>query len=528
MFKLRDYQKVQKEFIESRIDIANVIGIESGTGSGKTITALQFVKEWLEKPENQLTNVVITTGFNNLVFLMEKRALEMGFPREKVKILIGTGACNCPLEMQEKGVSDKDTEYMVFTETDEYRCGDKHKEFDVSTDVWAKKICPFTQNLYREYFQTIKNNVGQIIITNHSSLLIHQENLSNTSLLIIDEAHTFSNFYESYLRLELDKSDLTSIDKAINNLKPPMNMIIKMNMQKGVQLPNKQIDAICDNIENTNLSLRTREFFETKPDISNYIERTQNSYTIDRFYRSFDLNIVSKPKIILFSATLDDFTLNMFNVHKSNIYREYKTFCDYSKSELICIPNDDFETSLLKFLDYVNNKGLSRGLILSTTITDMNKALSYDGIHGYKMFEDLNKFEKADNISTPKKILVGSRGLFQGIDINDLQFVCLNKLPFPVYDDKSRAQQNYLTNNGQNDFDTWNSFVVPKVENDIIQSTGRLWRNTSSHGVISIFDSRVEKFRYIMRKCFDYHRHGIESNIMREDGTIEEFKLKKE
>lgn len=510
--KLRDYQKIQLDFIESRIDIADIVGIESPTGSGKTIVILEYIKKWFEKPENHLTNVIISTGFNTLVFLLEKRAKEMGL---NPKILIGTKACNCPALME-----DDDIESKVFTQSDQWRCGDKHKHLDITTKNWSQKVCPYTQELYREYFQSIINNVGQVIITNHSSLLIHQESLSNTSLLIIDEAHTFSMFYDSYLKLELDKYDLENIDEAINSIPKPMSTIIKMNMQRCVDLPSVQINKICENIEDAGTRSRAKEFFETKQDYSNWIERNNNSYSIDKFYRSFELKI--KPKILLFSATLDNFTLNMFNVRQSNFYREYKTFCDYSQSEFIAIPNESFEKSLKMFLDYVNEKDLKSGLILSTTISDMNIALKYDNENGYKMFKDIKQFQEFEG----KKILVGSRALFQGIDINDLSFVCLNKIPFPTWDDKTRAYQDYLTNQGKNDFDPWNDFTVPKTENDIIQSTGRLWRSIESKGIVSIFDPRVEKFRYMMRHVFDRYRHGIKTNIMDEEGNISNFKLK--
>lgn len=527
-YKLRNYQQNQYNFIDNRIDIADVVAIESGTGSGKTITFLSFVYDWLSRSENHLSNVVITTGFNNLVFLLEKRCKEFGL---NAKVLIGTKACNCPVEMEEAGLKDT----PVFTETDKYRCGNKHKHLDVSTDNWGEKVCPFTQELYRQYFKEIKESVGQVIIMNHSSFLVHQENIPNVSLLVIDEAHTFADFYDSYLRLELDKNDLKNIDESITNLKPPMNMIIKMNMQKGVQLPSQQIDAICDNMKNKNSARIAREFFETKPDYSNYIERGKDFYTVDHFYRQFELKI--KPKTLLFSATMDKFTQSMFGLRESNLYRERKMFCDYSLSEFIAIPDDNFERALIKFLDYVDEeKNLKSGLILSTTIVDMNLALKHDGYRGYKMFTNREEFENyGENSSNTgiKKILVGSRSLFQGVDIKGLKFVCMNKLPFPLYDDKARALQEYLTNHGKNDYDSWNSYVVPKTENDIIQGTGRLWRGVTDSGVVSIFDSRCEKrFKYMMRHVFDIYRHGINTKIMHEDEngniSIEKFDINKE
>ena len=515
---LRDYQKSQINFIEERIDIADIVGIESPTGSGKTIVMLEYIKQWLSKPENQLSNVVISTGFNNLVFLLEQKSKEMGLDS---KILIGTKACNCPVMLEDLHAE----ETTIFTLSDKYRCGEKHKHLDTSTDKWSQKVCPFTQAMYKEHFQSIVNGVGQVIITNHSSLLIHQESLKNCGLLIIDEAHTFSIFYDSYLKLELDKADLIEIDKKINTIANPMKAIIKMNMQRGVTLPNAQIDKICATIDDSVLRSNTRKFFETKADYSNYIERTPFSFTVDKFYRSFELTI--HPKIILFSATLDEFTLDMFNVRKSNFYKEYKTFCDYKQSEFIAIPNDDYLTSLKMFLEYVSGKGLCSGLILSTTIVDMKIALkNCDGYNGYKMFTTIKEFEAYEVSITSKKILVGSRALFQGIDIQGLDFVCLNKIPFPTWDDKMRAQQDFLTNNGKNNFDPWNQFTIPKTENDVIQSTGRLWRQIESKGVISIFDPRVEKFRYIIRHTMDRYRHGIVTNIMDDEGNVNHFDIK--
>lgn len=508
---LRDYQIIQKNFLEDRIHIADTLAIESGTGSGKTITFLQFVKEWLEKPENHLSNVIISTGFNNLVYLLEERAKMFDLD---TRILIGTSALNCPLEMEELGL-----EYKPFTNDDRCKCGEKHKHLDKSKNKIKK--CPFTQDAYQEYYQNILSSVGKVIITNHSSLLLHQNQLTNTSLIIIDEAHTFANFYDSFLKLELDYDDLKDLDRSINKLKEPMKSIIKMNLSKGVDLPRQQIEKICESIEDTTLAQKTREFFETKPDISNFIERTPYSYTIDKFYRAFNFNI--KCKKILFSATLDKLTLNMFGVHKTNIYREFKTFCDYSLSEFIAVPNEDYEIALLDFLKYVDDNKLQKGLILSTTINDMNIALKHDGIFEFKFYKDLPDFEKAIE-NNEKCILVGSRGLFQGIDLPNIDFVCLNKIPFPNWNEKAKAQQDYLTNKGKNEIDPWMDISIPKTENDIVQSTGRLWRSIDSKGIVSIFDHRIEKHKYIIKNTMGYYRHGIKTKIMK-DNKIEDFIL---
>lgn len=515
---LRDYQKNQLDFIQNRIDIADTVAVESPTGSGKTIVLLEFIKKWLSKKENALSNVIITTGFNNLVFLLEQRAKELGFDANNIKVLIGTKACNCPVKMKKAGLTPK-----VFTEKS-YICGEEHKALDIINTSWNSKTCPFTKQFYSNYFQEITNNTGQIIIMNHSSFLVYQKFLNNCSLLVIDEAHTFTNFYDNYVKLELDKNDLSELDRAINNIKEPMRTIIKMNLSRNVELPSMQLDEIANNIENKTIKRKIVEFFETKPAFNNYIEKTENSFTIDKFYRSFDFDI--NPKILLTSATLDDFTLKMFNVRNANLYREYKTFCDYSKSEFLAIPNESYEKSLKLFMDYIKNKNLDSGLILSTTYTDMYKSVdvlkNYPEYRVFNIIKDsIKSFEKYQG----KKILIGSRGLFQGIDIPNIKFVALNKIPFPNWNEKAKAQQAYLTNNGKNSFDPWKGFTLPKTENDIIQSTGRLWRSTDSFGVVSIFDSRIEKFKYIIKHTMDRYRHGININIMDEDGNISKFNV---
>lgn len=516
--QLRDYQINQLDFIENKIKYVNTVAVESPTGSGKTYVMLEFVKHWFQDPEHQLTNVVISTGFNNLVFLLEKKAKEFGL---NPKVLIGTKACNCPKKMEELGL-----DFKVFTENNEGNCGDEHKYLDVENKSKNYKVCPYTKDAYLRYFNEITSNVGQVIITNHSSLLVHQKSLENTSLLIIDEAHTFSMFYDGYVRLELDKQDLIEIDEAISKVKEPMRTIIKMNMSRGVKIPSVQLQEILKNIDNYSLRSRTEEFFETDPNYGNYIERTNYNFVINRFYKTFDLEI--QPRILLMSATLDDFTLNMFQVRSSNFYREYKVFCDYSKSEFIAIPDENFAKALSKFMNYIDGKNLNTGLILSTTITDMNTAINIinNDFNQFKVFDirncNIEEFESYKG----KKVLIGSRGLFQGIDIADLDFVALNKIPFPNWDDKAKAQQDFLTDHGKNNFDPWKQFTIPKTENDIIQSTGRLWRSIDSKGIVSIFDPRVEKFKYIFQHTMDRYRHGIKSLIMKDD-SITEFKISK-
>ena len=517
---LRDYQEKQIDFIKDVLPTSKIIGIQSGTGSGKSITFFSYIKEFLN--ENPNKNVIVSTGFNNLVFQLEETAKFMGFNKNKIKVLIGKKACNCPIEAEENGVSSNN--FKLFTRDSEYNCGHKHYHLNPNKN----DSCPFTNQAYSEYFRELMNNVGQIIITNHSSLLLQGNQIPNIGLIVIDEAHTFGNFYDNYISLELDKQDLSILDLAINQVKEPIRSIIKMNINNGVRLPKKQVEAICNTKileKNRELQIKINEFFTTEQSIANFIEMTNSYYKINKFYNNYELNFDKETKFILVSATLDKYTLEMFQCKNQNVYTENKTFCKYEKSEFLALnTNEDssYEENLNCFIKYIlqhkDEKEIYSGLILSTTITDMNIAIEIltknPLFKVYSIYDDnsLEYFKKYNAKRYGKiKILIGSRGLFQGIDIPDIDFVVLNKIPFPNYDDKNKALETFLTKNGKKDYNFWSNYTIPKVCNDIIQSTGRLWRSTESKGIVSILDPRLNKrFKYLINMTMDKYRHGIE------------------
>ena len=58
-----------------------------------------------------------------------------------------------------------------------------------------------------------------------------------------------------------------------------------------------------------------------------------------------------------------------------------------------------------------------------------------------------------------------------------LEFVGINQIPFQAYDDKFKAQANYLQKVGRKN--PWKEFTLPLVINDITQTTGRIYRKSS-------------------------------------------------
>lgn len=512
-FQLRDYQKRQLDFVENALQSASIAAVESPTGSGKTFVMLSLAKNYLR--QHPMSNVCITTGFNNLVFLMEQRAEELGLD---VRVLIGTRALNCPAKWEKEAPIDPRTRERIpfkpFTPAGmRCQCGAEHLRLDTEAVDPEDRVCPWVNKAYHQLLDEIKNSGGKLVVTNHSTFLAHQDNgtFDNCGLLVIDEAHTFGTYYDEFMALELEKRDFQAIDAAMSRLKPPMNMVIRKNIENGKALPKPQIDALCAQMDRKT-AMVVREFFETKSAPNNFITVGENYGRIDYFYHYFDFK--RPKKTVLFTATLDKWTAQMFNLARSNVYRERKQFCDYSKSEFVAIPRESFKDAFKEFVQYVDEKGLKHGLCLSTTIHDMNEALEMNGLNGYWMTKDLQEFERIVYDEPDRKvILCGSRALFQGIDIHGLEFVCLNKIPFPNYDEKQQKMNEFLQDKAG--IDSWSGFTVPKTQNDMLQSSGRLWRDVDSHGVVSCFDPRVEKFQYMFKYVFCEYRNGINMLIKR-------------
>lgn len=510
---LRDYQQRQLDFVERTLDHANIAAVESPTGSGKTFVMLALARNYLRT--HPMSNVCITTGFNHLVFLMEERAEQYGL---EARVLIGTRALNCPSKWNKEAPMDPRTgekiPYRPFTPAGmRCQCGSEHLALDTEAGNPEDRVCPWVNRAYHKLLEEIKSEGGKIVITNHSTFLAHQDNrtFDSCGLLIVDEAHTFGTYYDEWMALELDEKDFKAVDHAIARLKPPMNMIIQKNIANGKQLPPAQIEALCGQMDRKTAAT-VREFFETKSAPNNYITIGENSGRIDYFYHYFGFK--RPAKTVLFTATLDSWTAQMFELARSNVYRERMQFCDYSKSEFIAFPREEFEQAFKEFLQYVDKKGLKHGLCLSTTIKDMNQAMSMSGLYGFEMIKDLQEFERIVLDEPERKVvLCGSRALFQGVDIQGLEFVCLNKIPFPNYDEKQQKMNAFLEETtGMN---SWSGFTVPKTQNDLLQSSGRLWRNVDSAGVVSYFDTRVEKFGYMFDYVFNGYRNGIQMLIKR-------------
>ena len=533
--KLKDYQEKQLLFLKQHTFANKICAIQSGTGSGKTFVFLSFIKWFLEQPENAYKNVVITTGFNNLVFQIEEEA------RDKFDllpiVLIGRKAINCPVLWKERAAenSEDPARFKPFTFDGFARDNDDHKYFDKEEGKMINE-CPYKKDAYFSVLSKITEGVGNVIITNHSTFLAHNELFSSIDLglCIIDECHTFPTFYDTFLRKELTSEQIGKMKESIEkNTRGIMKKIILSNIEKGVILPKAQKEEIINainkevvktkSIKSKVLSSEVNSFFEElemsmqngKKLDNKFIKCDNNGFFIDTFYHNISAPQLSgSTRVCLFSATVDKFTRRLFSVQDLHFYSEQKVFADYSKSKFVGISqfksdleSGDFKEALRFFMtEEVEKRKLSNGMILCTTIKNMNIAtkLLESEFSKYTLFTDHEEFIKSKK---RKKILIGSRGLFQGINIRGLKFVVLDKIPFPLYDEKQQAKVAYLDKYFEN---TWKEYTVPSVENDIIQATGRLWRSSEDCGVIAILDARLKKFNYMITDSIRKYRKGIE------------------
>lgn len=511
---LRPEQARQADWVWDAIQTRGRYALESPTGSGKTYTMLEVARRFLEA--NPLSNVLVTTGFNHLVFDMERASVEMGL---EPLVLIGFGALNCPKEWEDLGLPEP---FKPFDRNGSALCGHKHDFLDHRNVPEYEKTCPFCQTLADAVLVEVKNACGKVIITNHSMFLVEQggkENLfSNCGLMMVDEAHTFESFYSNWVSLELNERDLRELDKAVQSLKPPMGMVIRMNIQSGASLPMVQLEALLQACPRR-LKQKVRDFFTMSPAPNNWIERSPTSFKVTRFYRYFECWMPSH--VVLWSATMDQYTLRMFGVPKfpyGHVYRSNVRVADYRNSSLLVIPRDDYESSLRSFLRHVGSKGETHVLCLCTTVVDMRKAMGLQGFEGYRM--TINVTDMLNAKPDERVCLCGSRGLFQGVDIPNLDAVCMNRIPFSNYGEKDRKEQDYITDNGRNGIDAWKDIAVPRMQNALLQGSGRLWRKPDSKGTIGIFDSRCDKHKMVIKRMFETYRPGMVMTKLEQDGGI--------
>ena len=529
--QLRPYQETQLNFLKRKYRSKEVVGLESPTGSGKSFVITEYIKYIFSKETDK--TVVISTGSNNLVFEFAETAKKFGLDPI---IYVGSNLLTCfdIFDWDNDAVSGP--HYTIDNAT-----GDRIQIFSPDKSKWCStvkiskrvvdeetgnlKICDFCRKCKLPHLKEIKEELSQsgnhLIITNHQAYLTHafgDKPVYHPDIVIVDEAHMFSTFYSNWLDTTLDKSDINNIITALGN--KPQAQLFKMFLERGeplpVQLMSKIIDIVrtyykripagisyggelCNRLSRFTFNDKNKAdiFFDIAPD---HMRRV-------KFWSKFEIG-QDQIRYRLFTATLDRFTRIMFGMnpddYTDNFYRETNfNIIDYTKSDAFIYRINDFDTALGKFIEICEKKDFKSGLILSTTIENVTNLHRQKTVGKYTVYTSLKDFKEADGY----KVLVGSRAMFQGIDIPEINFVALNKIPFELYDEEFQKRTQYLKRYAG--IDPWSDYSIPFVKNTIIQTTGRLWRGPDDYGIVGIFDSRLlGRFKYLMKTITDV-RKGI-------------------
>lgn len=466
--ELRNYQQEQLNFLKS---LKNRKALQSPTGTGKSIVLLEYIKE----VRNDYNTIVLSTGFNNLVFQMYSDAKKV--IGEDLQIVIGSNHL----------VPNPNGEIMY-----SINAGDSCKGCDKSKCSKCAKDTVYNYLLRRK----------KIIITNHSYLISHF-NTINPDLVIIDEAHIFPEFYRSSMETEISGNFFNEI-KRYMSLNTPMSFTFCKTYKTG--FPDRIIPVVFDDIvKNAKTDFNKVEVLNLKREFKSVFTESRNTLFIENensfkrynYFNRIKLESRGKtPDIILSSATIDKYTMKMFGINKHEMYIQRLPSDRYVNSKFISCHHDYRDKIKEVFEEEFIGK---KGLILCTSNASVDFTVGeLGGITD--VTRDLSAFAKMKT-----GILVGSKALFQGINIPDLEFVILDKLPFDIYDKNFQTYCKFIKNTAK--INPWTEYTVPLMENSLLQALGRLWRqndienNIYDDGTICIFDSRlggkmnfVEKF----------------------------------
>lgn len=483
--QLRDYQKNQLDFIEGHFSKNGLfdknISLQSPTGSGKTLVMLSAVKDYMAKHKD--SKIFISTGFNELVYQFYEDAIKMGI---KTYILIGRQNCVCYAKTNEfsEQAFIKDLEKK-------YRCGNT-ANCATCRSLYSVE-CSYNYNI-----KEIINGFGpKLVITNHSTLLFNKKVFSDFDGGFIDECQSFGDFYESFLSINIEPYRIRQIVNFVREKQVEDNSlelsIIEHQMATGtitkkslgnlldIEVYGKS-DTIC---RASSIFNRVSENYDKlkllKSGDDNYFHPQIEDgkfigIKVDRFFDKVN-GIFDKhnKKVCIVSATVDEYTKNIFECKDNYVEKSYNSI-DYEKSTFE-IANDLNDNAVAEF---ISKQTAEHGLFLSTRL-DIVDYYKSKNICGYEFITKREHFKDGK-----KQILIGSKSLFQGINIGSIGFVILNKLPFPRYDESYKKKMRYFDGLGKS---SYTYYTTPYTTNQLIQCMGRLWRNAGDYGNIIMFNN---------------------------------------
>lgn len=228
-------------------------------------------------------------------------------------------------------------------------------------------------------------------------------------------------------------------------------------------------------------------------------------------FRRFILKLAQHNKVVIMSGTLTtkgDFTpmLNLWHLTQKDVrIRSLPTSFSYSEQAMIYVPEGlvpakesetpEYTENQVKTIESIIEMCGGRSLILATSKAHMNNVhssiLPYLKEHRINLLlQDSSSIEvlsdkfKKDTTS----VLIGSGSFFSGISVKgeSLISVIITRLPFPVHDDP------YIELLGEGlEGSKFISVSFPHMMVKLNQAVGRLIRDISDYGIITILDDRI-------------------------------------
>lgn len=478
--ELRDYQVKQLRFLKNNTSSNGTftkgnISLQSPTGSGKSIVMLEYVRWYLNRFPGK--KIFISTGFNELVWQFYDTAVSMGINAE---VLIGRSHAVC---------ARRDTTHIrrafVRDAPESSLCGS-----DSPCGKCKKEHHPC-------YYSSLVNDIaesphGMLVVTNHSSLFVNSV-FSKFSIGFVDECQTAGDFYQNSISVNITSGQIERLlrDAEGTNIDPVRLAVTRQQFKAGrlrdsnlIRLANARTKR--DNVPlrafhpGLSESIKKLEAVQDSDPLSYYrhpqkADGRLHGIVVDRFFRYIDF----PTTVCLVSATVDSYTKSISEVKGS--YRELGcSITDYSKSRLKVY--DDYNTDELR--SFLSEQTGEHGLFLSTRLDLVSELGLLGKIEGYELV-----FDRRALVPGKRQILAGSKKLFQGIDIPDIDFVMINRIPFNRYDDAYRHKMAYYDSLGEV---SYTFYTLPYTTNQLIQCMGRLWRHPGDVGNIALFDSRAK------------------------------------
>jgi len=191
-------------------------------------------------------------------------------------------------------------------------------------------------------------------------------------------------------------------------------------------------------------------------------------------------------------------------------YQQVNSPFDYQNKAQLVIPKMDYEPSADQFTDELVDKlpdFIDQGsatLVLFSSYWQMEKVAEAlrkkhkltIQIQGEQSRQHIIEKHKSNCDKDKQSIVFGTQSFSEGLDLPGkyLNNLIITKLPFSVPTSPvEEAQAEYITAKGGNPF---MSISVPDTSKKLIQATGRLLRNESDEGTITLLDRRVVSKRY--------------------------------